>query len=53
VYRISRYGILDEPGNVILEQSVATTPKGIQQVSSKIPRCRIGGNRDAFACVAC
>src|SRR6202022_1144456 len=39
--RISRYCILDETGNVILEQSVPTTPKGIQQVFSKISRCRI------------
>jgi transposase len=39
--RISHYGILDETGNVILEQSVPTTPKGIQQVFSKISRCRI------------
>jgi transposase len=39
--RSSRYCILDEAGNVILEQSVPTTPKGIQQVFSKISRCRI------------
>jgi transposase len=39
--RISHYCILDETGNVILEQSVPTTPKGIQQVFSKISRCRI------------
>src|ERR1700680_5330489 len=39
--RISHYCILDEAGNVILEQSVPTTPKGIQQVFSKISRCRI------------
>ena len=39
--RISHYCILDEAGNVILEQSVPTTSKGIQQVFSKISRCRI------------
>src|SRR5713226_5613489 len=39
--RISHYCILDETGNVILEQSVPTTPKGMQQVFSKISRCRI------------
>jgi transposase len=39
--RISHYCILDETGNVILEQSVPTTPKGIQQIFSKISHCRI------------
>ena len=39
--RNSHYCILDEAGNVILEQSVPTTPKGIQQVFSKISRSRI------------
>src|SRR6202521_274317 len=39
--RISHYCILDETGNVILEQSVPTTPKGIQQVFSNISRYRI------------
>jgi transposase len=39
--RISHYCILDDTGNVILEQRVPTTPKGIQQVFSKISRCRI------------
>jgi transposase len=39
--RTSHYCILDEAGNVILEQSVPTTPKGIQQVFSKLSRCRI------------
>jgi transposase len=39
--RSSHYCILDETGNVILEQSVPTTPKGIQQVFSKISGSRI------------
>src|SRR3984893_16081920 len=39
--QISHYCILDETGNVILERSVPTTPKGLQQVFSKISRCRI------------
>ena len=39
--RISHYCILDETGNVILEQRVPTTPKGIQQIFGKISRCRI------------
>jgi transposase len=39
--QISHYCILDETGNVILEQRVPTTPKGIQQVFGKISRCRI------------
>jgi transposase len=39
--RSSRYCILNEAGEVILEQELATTPKGFQQVFSKIPRSRI------------
>ena len=39
--RSSNYCILDEAGNVILEQSVPTTPKEIQQVFGKISRSRI------------
>src|SRR3989449_5876198 len=39
--RASHYCILDEAGNVILEHSLPTTPKGIHQVFSRIPRSRI------------
>src|SRR5271169_2744834 len=39
--RSSHYCILDETGNVILEHNLPTTPKGIQQVFSKIPRSRM------------
>jgi len=39
--RFSHYCILDEAGNVILEHNLPTTPKGIHQVFSKIPRSRI------------
>src|SRR3989475_5303487 len=39
--RTSHYCILDEAGNVILEHSLPTTPKGIHQVFSRIPRSRI------------
>jgi transposase len=39
--RSSHYCILDETGNVILEHNLPTTPKGIDQVFSKIPRSRI------------
>ena len=39
--RFSRYCILDEAGKVILEHNLPTTAKGIHQVFSKIPRCRI------------
>ena len=39
--RTSHYCILDEAGNVILEQSLPTTPKGMQQVFRRIPRSRI------------
>src|SRR6266566_2818697 len=39
--RTSHYCILDEAGTVILEHSLPTTPKGIQQVFSRNPRSRI------------
>ena len=39
--RTSRYCILNEAGEVILEQELPTTPKGFEQVFSKIPRSRI------------
>jgi hypothetical protein len=39
--RTSLYCILDEVGDVILEHSLPTTPKGIHQVFSRIPRSRI------------
>jgi len=39
--RSSHYCILDAAGNLILEDSLPTTPKGIHQVFSRIPRCRI------------
>src|SRR5713101_2634801 len=37
----SHYCILDEAGSVLLEHSLPTTPKGIHQVFSRIPRSRI------------
>jgi hypothetical protein len=39
--RTSLYCILDEAGEIILEQELPTTAKGIEQVFSKIPRSRI------------
>src|ERR1700691_3661568 len=39
--RTSRYCILNEAGEIILEQELPTTLKGIEQVFSKIPRSRI------------
>src|ERR1700730_13521009 len=39
--RTSHYCILDETGEVILEHGLPTTPKGIHQVFSRIPRSRI------------
>jgi transposase len=39
--RTSHYCMLDEAGNVILERSLPTTPNGIRQAFSRIPRCRI------------
>jgi len=39
--RSSHYCILDEAGKVILEHNLPTTPKGVQQIFSRIPRSRI------------
>jgi transposase len=39
--RTSRHCILNEAGEIILEQELPTTPKGFEQVFSKIPRSRI------------
>ena len=39
--RFTYYCILDEAGEVVVEQKVATTKQAIQQVFSKIPRSRI------------
>src|SRR5580700_5865372 len=39
--RISRCCMLDEAGQIILEQELPTTAKGIEPVFSKIPRSRI------------
>ncbi len=39
--RTSHYCILDEAGEVILEHSLPTTPKGVLQVFRRIPRSRI------------
>jgi transposase len=37
----SHYCILNEAGEIVLEQELPTTPKGIGEVFSKIPRSRI------------
>ena len=39
--RTSHYCILNEAGEVILESKLPTTPKGIEEVFSRIPRSRI------------
>jgi len=39
--RTSHFCILNEAGEVILEQKVATTPKGIEEIFGRIPRSRI------------
>ena len=39
--RTSHYCILNEAGEVILENKLPTTPKGIEEVFSRIPRSRI------------
>src|SRR6202795_4040272 len=39
--RISHYCILNEAGEVILGSNLPTTPKGSEEVFSKIPRSRV------------
>jgi hypothetical protein len=47
--RFSHYCILDEGGEVLRENRVPTTPKGIEEVFGKIPPSRIAlENRDPF-----
>jgi transposase len=39
--RSSWYYLLDEVGEVLLEQKVRTTPKAMREVFGSMPRCRI------------
>ncbi len=39
--RSSWYCVLNEAGEVLLEQRLATTPKAMQEVFGGMPRCRI------------
>src|ERR1039457_7124595 len=39
--RSSWYCLLDEVGEVLLEQKVSTTPKAMREVCGSMPRCRI------------
>src|SRR5258708_10424087 len=39
--RWSWYGVLDETGEVLLEQKLSTTPKAMREVFGSMPRCRI------------
>src|SRR3984885_6990968 len=39
--RSSWYCVLDEAGEVLLEQKLATTPKAMREVFGAMPRCRI------------
>ncbi len=39
--RSSRYCLLDEQGEMILEGRVATTKRGLEQVFGRLPRCRV------------
>jgi len=39
--RSSWYCVLDEAGNVLLEQKLSTTPKAMKEVFAGLPRCRI------------
>src|SRR2546427_9179471 len=43
--RSSWYCVLDEAGDVLLEQRVSTTPKAMKQVFERMPRSRIGWER--------
>jgi hypothetical protein len=48
--RSSWYCLLDEVGEVLLEQKVGTTPKAMREVFGSMPRCRIAfENGDALA----
>src|SRR5439155_19554120 len=39
--RWSWYCVLDETGEVLLEQKLSTTPKATREVFGSMPRCRI------------
>ena len=39
--RSSCYCVLDEAGDVLLEQKVSPTPKAMREVFGSMPRCRI------------
>jgi transposase len=39
--RSSWYCVLDERGEVVLEQKLGTTPKAMREVFGSMPRCRI------------
>ena len=39
--RSSWYCVLDEAGEVLLEQKVATTPKALKEMFGKMPRSRV------------
>jgi hypothetical protein len=47
--RSSWYCVLNEAGEVLLEQKVATTPKALKEVLGGMPRSRIALDRNAFA----
>ena len=48
--RTSYYCVLDEAGQVVSEQRVATSAKALQAAFGGTPRSRDGaGNRDAFS----
>ena len=39
--RWSWYCVLDETGEVLLEQKLSTTPKAVREVFGSMPRCRM------------
>ncbi len=39
--RSSWYCVLDETGEIVLEQKLSTTPKAMREVFGAMPRCRI------------
>jgi hypothetical protein len=44
--RYTYYCVLDEAGEVVVEQKLATTKQAMKQVFSRMPRSRVDGWRD-------
>ena len=46
--RSSKYRVLDEAGEILLEQKLATTPEAVKQTFERIPRSYRPGDRNTF-----